>query len=312
MKAVRVTKEGSSTTLRIDDIPKPSAGPGELLVEIKASFVQPADILNSKGNFASTTYPRTLGKDFSGIVVSGPSEWLNKAVYGTSGATFSFTEDGAQAEFAVLKQGAVALMPRNLSFAQAAALGTPWTTGMTTLLRARAKPTDVVMVLGANGSVGSSVIQIARRMGCRTIGVGRRGADIDSSRDPLLSKAKELSDGLGPNVVVDTVGNLELTNAAVNVMASKGRMSIISAPRQGNRELPLDLLDFYRRQIELVGCNTAAESQEEMARLLNDLTPDFESGRLVPAEENTMNLIDIEQAADAYSGKIKRAVIVFR
>lgn len=54
MKAVRVIKEGSSTELSVQDIQKPSIGHGELLVKIRASFVQPADILNSKGSFSTT------------------------------------------------------------------------------------------------------------------------------------------------------------------------------------------------------------------------------------------------------------------
>ena len=54
MKAVRVIKEGDPTELHVQDVEKPSAGPGELLVKIRASFIQPADILNSKGAFPTT------------------------------------------------------------------------------------------------------------------------------------------------------------------------------------------------------------------------------------------------------------------
>ena len=180
-----------------------------------------------------------------------------------------------------------------------------------TLRRARTVPEDIVMILGAIGSVGSSVLQIAKNMGCRTISVGRRGADVDSSEDPQLLKAKDLTDGAGPDVVIDTVGDLGLTKAAFEVMNTRGRISIISAPRQGNRELSLDLLSLYRRQIELVGCNSAAYPQAEMADLLREMTPGFDSGRLTAPEEASMNLISIEQAPDAYSGKLKRAVIVF-
>ena len=311
MKAVRVTKEGSATQLHVEDIPKPSIGPGELLVKIRASFVQPADVLNSKGGFSITTFPRTLGKDFAGTVVEGSDAWKGRDVYGTSGSTFSFTEDGAQAEFAVLKESAAAPKPSNLSFAQAASVGTPFTTGLTTLLRARTKPTDVVLVLGATGSVGSSVMQIAQSMGCKTISVGRHGTDVNSTEDPELQRAKELTGGKGPDVAVDTVGDFALTKAAFNVLAPKGRFSIITAPRQGSTELPIDILALYRRQIELIGCNTASPSQEEMAQEMKELALSFESGKLKAPEESTMTIIGIDQAADAYSGKVKRAVIVF-
>ena len=306
-----MTKEGSVTQLSIEDVPKPSIGPGELLVKIRASFVQPADILNSKGGFAMSTFPRTLGKDFAGTVVEGSDEWKGKDVYGTSGSTFSFTEDGAQAEFAVMREGAVALKPSNLSFAQAASVGTPFTTAFTALLRARTTPSDAVMVLGATGSVGSAITQIAQGMGCKTIGVGRHGTDINSVEDPQLQKAKELTGGKGPDVAVDTVGDFALTKAAFDVLAPRGRLSTITAPRQGSTELFVDILSLYRRQIELIGCNTAAPPQEEMAKLIRELTPSFEAGKLKAADESTMTLLGIDQAADAYSGKVKRAVIVF-
>ena len=311
MKAVRISKDGSGTHLSVEDVPKPSIGPGELLVKIRASFVQPADILNSKGGFGITTFPRTIGKDFSGTVVEGSDEWKGKDVYGTSGSTFSFTVDGAQAEFAILREDSVAMKPSSLSFAQAAAVGTPFTTALTALLRARTKPTDTVMVLGATGSVGSSTMQFAQSMGCKTISVGRHGTDVNSQEDPELQKSKELTGGKGPDVVVDTVGDFTLTNAAFNVLATRGRLSIITAPRQGTTELPIDILALYRRQVELVGCNTVGSSQQEMAQLMKELAQSFEAGKLYAPDESTMSLIGIDQAVDAYSGKVKRAVIVF-
>jgi NADPH:quinone reductase len=311
MKAVRVSKDGSSAQLNVEDVPKPTPKDGELLVKMKASFVQPADILNSKGGFGMTTFPRTIGKDFAGTVVEGPAQWQDKDVYGTSGSSFSFTEDGGQAEYAILREDCVALKPSNISFAQAASIGTPFTTAMVTLLRARTKPGETVMVLGATGSVGSAVIQLAQSLGCKTLTVGRHGTDINSTEDPELNAAKTMTDDRGPDVVVDTVGDFNLTKAAFNVLAVKGRLSTITAPRQGSTELPVDILSLYRRQVELIGCNTASQSQSEMAGMMKELTPQFESGKLRAPEESTMSLISIDEAPDAYSGKVKRAVITF-
>ena len=165
MKALRASKEnGQSPKLAIVDFETPTPPLSSLLLKIRASSIQPSDVLNSKGAFPSTTFPRTLGRDFSGTVVSGPSGYEGRDVYGTSGAKFSFTEDGAHAEYAVVKADAVATMPRGLSFAQAASIGTPWTTALMALKQARATKRDVVMVLGGTGSVGSAAIQIAKQM----------------------------------------------------------------------------------------------------------------------------------------------------
>lgn len=311
MKAVRVTKTDTTPSLSIATVPKPSPGPNELLIKIRASAVQPADILNSKGGFPSTTFPRTLGKDFSGTVVSGSSEWLGKDVYGTSGSTFSFTEDGGQAEFAVLREDCAAGKPSTLSFVQAAVVGTPFPTALMALQRARTRTEDVVMILGGTGAVGSAAAQIARGMGCKTITVGRHGTDVDSSADPELQRARDLSDGKGPDVVFDTVGDFDLTKAAFNVLAQKGRLVTITAPRQGSTEIPIDILSLYRREIELIGCNTASQPQISMAAMMKELTPQFDSGRLTAPDEKTLAVIGINQASDAYSGKIKKAVIAF-
>lgn len=107
------------------------------------------------------------------------------------------------------------------------------------------------------------------------------------------------------------MGDFTLTRAAFNVLAGKGRLSTITAPRKGSTELSIDILSLYRRQIEIIGCNTVATSQEELAKLMSELTVTFESGKLTVPDESTMTKLSIDQAGDAYSGKVKRAVIVF-
>ncbi|KAM0722302.1 hypothetical protein Q7P37_001743 [Cladosporium fusiforme] len=312
MKALRVTKQDDTTSVKFQDLPLPTPNPSEVLVKIRASAVQPSDILNSKGAFGLTTFPRTLGRDFAGTVTKGPSHLLGKHVFGTSGNTFSFTSDGAQAEYAVLSADAVAIKPTELSFEQAAMLGTTFTTANITLKRANFKPGETVLVLGATGAVGSWVMQIAQANGCKTIGVGRRGTDIDSTQDPTLSKVKELTGGKGPDIAVDTVGDLSLTKAALDVLAPLGRLCTITGPRSGSTDLPVDIASLYRRQVSLVGCNSTAYSQAEMARMLTeDLVPLIESATLKAPELGTTVRLPFDRALEAYDGQVKKAVIVF-
>lgn len=313
MKALRVRKDGDTTSIQIEDLPIPKPSTGQLLVKIRASAVQPSDILNSKGVFGNTTFPRTLGRDFAGTVVEGPSDLIGRDIFGTSGSTFSFTEDGAQAEYAVLGINAVALKPKQLSFEQAALMGTPLTTANLTLKRANVSPGETVLVLGATGAVGSWVMQLAQAHGCKTISVGRHGTDIDSTADPTLSIARQLTGGNGPNVAIDTVGDLNLTRAALEVLAPLGRLCTITAPRSGSRELAVDITSLYRRQISLVGCNSIANSQADMASMLTqDLAPLLESGKLQAPELGNTVRLPLSEALSAYSGEVKKAVIVFQ
>ena len=312
MRALRATRSHASSTptLSLETIPIPSPGPGELLIRIRASAVQPADILNSQGGFPHTTFPRTLGKDFAGTVISGPDEWMGKNVYGTSGSTLSFTKDGAHAEYAVVPADGVVEMPRGMTFAQAGGLGTVWGTAAVALHAVEPKETDVVLVLGATGQVGSAVMQVARGMGCKVIGVGKKGTDISSISDPTLESAKEITDGKGPDVVIDTVGDLALTRATFEILAFKGKMAIITAPRQGSTEVSLDVKSLYRRQVKVVGVNAAGVRMEEMAKVLEGLREGFERGALVPPGEEGKRVVGIEDAVEAYEGKWKGALIV--
>jgi NADPH:quinone reductase len=243
--------------------------------------------------------------------VEGSEDWKGKNVFGTSGSSFSFTTDGAQAEYAVLPEGGVAQMPEHLSFVQAASLGTPWTTATALLQRAQAQQGETVMILGATGSVGSASAQIAKLKGLKVLGVGRHGTEINSVNDPELKSAKDLTGGKGPDIALDTVGDFALTKAAFDVLANNGRLATITAPRGGSTELPIDILSLYRRQISIIGCNTVMASQEAMAEMLKELAPAFDSDQLQAADEKGTNVLGIDQALDAYNGKAKKAVIVF-
>ena len=313
MQALKLTKEGTSApSLKLTTTPKPTSGPGQVLVQVKASPIQPSDALNSKGLFPHTTFPRIPGRDFAGIVVEGPSHLLRKEVFGTSGHNFSFTQDGSHAEYCLISENVVVEKPKNLSFAQAASVGTPFTTAALALRRAGAKAGETVLVLGATGQVGSAVAALAKSWGCKVLGVARgNAAEIDSAGDPTLNKAKTLTDGQGPDVAVDTVGNAALAQAAIEVLGFRGRYSFISAPRGGDSKVPIDFLSVYRREVTLVGNNSVDHSQDEMAQELKTMREGFESGVLLPMKESAMTFISLQEAIEGYADGKKRYVIRF-
>ena len=313
MQALQLTREGASAaSLKLITTPKPIPGPGQVLIQIKASPIQPSDVLNSKGLFPHTTLPRIPGRDFAGILVDGPSHLLGKEVFGTSGHDFSFTEDGCHAEYCLLSETAIVEKPKKLSFVQAASAGTPFTTAAIALRRAGVKAGETVLVLGVTGQVGSAVANLANLWGCKVLGIARgNAAEIDSVGDPTLSKAKALTNGNGPDVAVDTVGNAELAQAAIEVLGFRGRYSFISAPRGGNSKVPVDFLSVYRREVTLIGNNSVDHSQEEMTQELKSMCEGFESGVLVPMKESAMTFIKLQEAIEGYADGKKRYVIRF-
>lgn len=303
MKALRLTRQDAASPpiLSLETLPKPTLSPGHLLVKVHASAIHPSDILNLKGAFAFATFPRVPGRDYAGTVVEGPPERIGEEVYGTSGSTQAFTEDGAQAEFILVPESAVAPKPKNISFALAACIGVPFTTAALTLRRANVSAGDVVLVLGANGAVGSAVVQIAKSKGCRVLSATRTDSDdVNTAKDPELSAVDALTEGKGVDVVVDTVGQPALTRAAVMKLGRGGRLAFIAAPRTGATDLPLEMTDFYRKEKTVIGCNTLLYSVEEFAELMTAMTPGFEKGDLKPAGEEEWVHVKLDDGVDAY------------
>ena len=300
---LKTDEPSSLPSLITTTLPIPVPKPTYVLVKVHAAAINPSDVLNASGSFSHTTFPRVPGRDFAGIVASGPPELQGKWVYGTSGRSLSFTEDGAHAEYCAVPSGAVAIMPKNFTFAQAASVGVPWTTAFIVLHRAQTIATETVLVLGATGAVGSAVVQLARAKGCKVITASRRQTtDINILTDQELSKARVLTDGRGVDGVVDTIGNAALMRTALNILAPRGRLSFISASRSGTTELTFDMKQLYRKEQSIVGCNSVSYTSEEMATILRTLTPEFEKGTLtVQPDEDIIKVGLGEEAVAGYS-----------
>lgn len=304
MKGLRLALEtpGTAPVLTLETLPKPELKPNHLLVKVHASAIHPSDIINSKGAFPYTTFPRVPGRDFAGVVVEGREEFVGKEVYGTSGVTQAFTVDGAQAEFILVPVKAVAPKPTSLSFVQAATIGVPFTTASLALKKAGAKEGEVVLVLGANGAVGSAVVQIAKCLGAKVLsGTRNDSGDVNTASDPDLTALDALTGGKGVDIVIDTVGQPPLTNAAVKKLGRGGRLAFIAAPRTGSTDLGIEMLDFYRKEKTLIGCNTLLYSVEEFAEVLLGLTPKFEAGLLTGPEPGEWKETKLEDGVQAYA-----------
>jgi NADPH2:quinone reductase len=306
MRAIRLTRPdpASSPVVSLVTVPTPTLLPGQLLIKLHASAIQPSDFLNAAGGFNTTIFPRIPGRDFSGVVVDGPAARIGEEVYGTSGFTHAFTTDGFHADYSVVSENGVAPKPKNLSWTQAAVVGVPFTTAALLVRRTAAKAGETVLVIGANGSVGSAVVQLARADGCRVLTASRKDSDdINISSDPSLEKVTALTDGNGVDIVIDTVGHPALVQAAIARLAKRGRLALIAAPRTGSTELAIEMKGFYRGEKTLVGCNSLLYSVEEMAAQLKEMSPLFESGALRAPKEGDWTSVGLESAVEAYGKK---------
>ena len=321
MKALRFSQFGSfAQALRIEDLPHPEPREDEVLVKVAAASINPSDTKNVLGKMEGPILPRTPGRDFAGTVVAGAKEWIGKEVWGSGGDT-GFTRDGAHAEFIVVPSQGVAPKPSTLKMAEAAAIGTNYITAFVGLIEtARVASGEWVLVTGARGGVGSSVIQLAKWQGARVIAVDhgatpanfprKYGIDVllNSSSDDVVKRAKEAAGGKGVNVAFDCVGG-PLFEICLESLGQLGRQVNITSV--GQRRVSFDLLDFYHRRLALYGVDTRALDTVACARILNQLGPAFENRKLRPPL--IAATVPLSAFADAFekvdSGKAKGKIV---
>jgi NADPH2:quinone reductase len=320
MRALRFDKTGSLDELVMRDIPQPTVGPGEVLIQVKAAAINPSDIKNVLGAMHETTLPRTPGRDFSGIVMSGPHALLGKSVFG-SGGNLGFGRDGSHAEFMAVPEGVVLPKPEGFTFEQSAAIGVAYMTAWAALVKvAQLQPGENVLIVGTTGAVGSAAARIAHSRGARVLGTLRKGTDIVSTRGlPVdvwinletteLSKGtREATEGRGANVIFDLVGG-PMFEKCLAALARRGRQVAISSspePRVG-----FNLVDFYHNESRLLGVDSLKLSFQEAAEILRELTPGFESGEFPPPD---VRAFPLSQGPDIYremhEGRIEGKIVL--
>lgn len=286
MKALQFSSVGDLAALQYVDLPMPVPLADEVLVQVKAAGLNPSDVKNVLGRFPYTTLPRIPGRDFAGVVVEGPTALLGQEVWGT-GNELGFTGDGSHAAYLTVPATGVAIKPNHLSFVQAASLGVPYTTAWDALERSQVGAGTRLLVIGANGAVGSAALALAKIRGAQVLAAVRRPDQVNALReqgveailldDPqaLRTQVHSLFAG-GAEVIFDTTGHW--LPAAVTALAKFGRIAIIAAPVDGHVQLPA--LALYRQGGSVVGVNSLLYSCEDCARMLDQFGRFFDEGLL--------------------------------
>src|SRR5215467_1891369 len=220
MRAIRIHGFGGIDTMRLDEIPRPVPGAGEVLVAVKAAGVGPWDRLMREGRI-SQTLPVTLGSEVSGTVVAlgaGVGVFaLGDAVYGATNDQFV----GGYAEYALVEAGKIAPKPAALDHVTAAGLPVVAVTAWQMLFDyARIEPGQAILVRGAAGSVGACATQMAKEAGASVYGTAR-ARDLERVR-ALGAEPVVEGDRVGAQLasrpldaVIDTIGGDALEREAL-------------------------------------------------------------------------------------------------
>lgn len=310
--AVEPAVDLDSLTIDVVTPDVPAPGPGQVLVEIRASGVNPSDVKAALGHMPQAVWPRVPGRDYGGVVVEGPQHLIGAEVWG-GGGELGITQNGAHAKYMALPQAAVRRKPGNFSFEEAGSVGVPFITAFEGLREAGGvQPWDRVLVCGANGKVGQAAIQLATLSGAQVFGVeykpmdylGHANGDIemfDSSSQDVARLVREATGGHGADIVFNTVGSpfFELGNAA---LAKQGRHIFIST---FERAVDFDIFTFFRGRHRFIGVDTLALDSTYGAKIFDVLRPKFETGLLKPFPINPATVYGLKDAAKAYQSVLR-------
>lgn len=308
MKAIVVRMFGGPDVLKLEEIPPPAAGPGQVLVRVKAAGVNPVDTYVRSGTYAvKPSLPYTPGMDLAGVIeTAGPDVggWKRGDRVYSDGVGPS---SGAYAELAVCAASHVHPLPERVSFAQGAALGVPYATAWRALfVRAGARAGETVLVHGASGGVGTAAVQIARAHGLRVIGtagtddglalVREQGAHYAlNHRDPAYAEGlKQATGGRGVDLVLEMLANVNL-DRDLDFLAKRGRVVVI-----GNRgRIEIDPRKTMGKDAAILGMTLFNAPAEELESIHAGLLAGLENGTLRPVVGRELPLAEAVKAQTA-------------
>ncbi len=251
MKAVRCAQWGLPDSLVVEDLAALTAGPGEVVIEVKAAGVNFPDVLIIQGKYqVKPALPFTPGSELAGVV-SQVGEGVAHVKVGDQ--VIAFVAQGAFAQQAVAPAAAVMPMPPGMDFDTAAAITLTYGTSHHAVAdRAALKAGETMLVLGAAGGVGLAAIEIGKALGATVIAAAstdeklavcrEHGADatINYSKEDLREAIKAATGGKGPDVIYDPVGG-EYAEPAFRSIAWRGRYLVVGFANGEIPKLPLNL-----------------------------------------------------------------------
>jgi putative PIG3 family NAD(P)H quinone oxidoreductase len=311
MQAVWISKFGGPEVLEIRSVDKPQIHDEQVLVRVRASALNRADLLQRQGKYPPPPgFPAEIpGMEFAGEVAevgAAVRQWRpGQRVFGLIGG-------GAQAEYVVTHEGLLAEIPPNLSWTDAAAVPEVFITAHDALwTQANLRPGETVLINAVGSGVGLAAVQLARAMQAVPFGTSRTADKIEQAKplgleaglavrdnfDDLEAAAKKWTDGRGIDVVLDLVGG-PYVKTGQKLLAHKGRMLLVGTVGGGSYEL--DARYVMGKRLLIRGTVLRARSLEEkiaVTRLFAaEVVPLLARGVLRPNVDTVYPMAEIVKA----------------
>jgi NADPH:quinone reductase-like Zn-dependent oxidoreductase len=326
VKAFILHSYGSPEDLELTDIETPAPRPGEVLVRVRATSVQPHDWHHMRGEpYVARLMPGTLGLrkpkiSILGADVAGQVEGVGAGVtdFRPGDPVFAMLEQGGFAEYVCVKSDRLAPMPPDLSFDEAAAVPLAASTALIALRDVgRVEPGQRVLVNGASGGVGTFAVQLARAFGARVTAVcSTRNVELVRSigADEVIdyTKADFTRTAQRYDLLVDIAGSRSAWTCR-RVLTRKGTFVAVGGPAgrwlqpAGHVFAALAMSPFVPQRMVLADVVQAAHAKQNLLAL----TRLIESGAVRPVMDRSFPFVEIPSAiAYQEAGRARGKVVV--
>jgi putative PIG3 family NAD(P)H quinone oxidoreductase len=266
MRAIVITEPGGPEVLQLREVPDAVAGPGEVLVRVRATAVNRADLLQRTGNYS----PPPGASPYPGLECSGTIEALGEGVTGwtVGDEVCALLAGGGYAELVAVPVGQLLPVPAGLTLLEAAALPevvcTVWSN---VFLTAALQPGETLLVHGGSSGIGTMAIQLASAVGatvavtagsaeklerCRALGAS---VLVNYKENDFVEAVRTATGGRGADVILDNMGAAYLARN-VEVLAVNGRLVVIGL--QGGARAELDIGALLRKRAAVIATSLRA------------------------------------------------------
>jgi putative PIG3 family NAD(P)H quinone oxidoreductase len=308
VKAITIPEPGGPEALVWADVPDVRPGAGEVLVDVVASAVNRADLLQRQGHYS----PPPGASPYPGLECSGRIVELGPDVEGwaVGDEVCALLSGGGYAELVAVPAGQLLPVPAGVSAVEAAALPEVVCTVWSNLfMLAALQPHQSVLIHGGASGIGTIAIQLAHNLGARVLVTAgstdklqrcrELGADvaINYRDEDFVAVARDATDGRGVDVILDNMGAKYLSRN-IDALALSGRLIIIGM--QGGSKVELDLRALMAKRAAVLATSLRARPATEKAAIVASVRehvwPRLESGAIRPVVDRVLPLAEAAEA----------------
>lgn len=275
MKAIIVDKPGGADKLKMGEYPKPVCGENEILVKVKATALNRADILQREGKYPSPVGASPiLGLEISGIVDQVGSRIFK---WKAGDRVFGLIPGGGYAEYATINEDMAMEIPANILFEEAAAIPEAFLTAFQSLVwLGDLKAGEVVMIHAGASGVGTAAIQLAREIGAKIVITASKekhkickdlGADltIDYKTQNFRDEVLKFTNNYGADVIIDFIGG-SYFQQNVESLTRDGRL-VLLATLSGGKVEGFDMRQILTKRLKIIGSTLRSRSLDYQIKL---------------------------------------------